>query len=615
MVFTDSSTSLTINNEKCTIFAIYRSLFKRIIKINQGLSLISNFLFHFLFTNDFRYIFDLEVFAIFWKEESLEDIEISNRKFFLEINQNILPTYWFEKTIKRCKIKFPSIIKIFFSIFTLFSIVYNECYLELQPHKNEKPEIYRCYSFKINFDSNCGVSLVCKMENISQGCSYINENIDINGCFFSRSLVYNGDGGVICITDAYLSMNVTFSMFYFCIATNGGAIWFSSINSSLRMICANQCSATTKHFAYLHAPRGNCVEYLSIAFCSQTSEGSHSLWLYKGNQKVYNINSSMNNANCMSCIMIQTPNLFASSHCTFSNNQVSDTSCISFFYNSGTMFFANIVYNNSPNGGVITVNGAGSTKLMYCIFQNNQNTLFYVDSGSLEVSHSFIDHIGSFSQATAVSTSNNNSFTYINTYQLQFFNSLHCHTDFPERTIEHTMSETYLNTKEITLIQTQHLTMNPTVKETLEDTSFPTFSLSLYPTIDYTFPETHIQTLRVTLEGTEELTPIPTNNKTEQNTLSITKIETPSITIDNTVQNTLLPTLLLTSTQKATNSFFSLNEKNKNLIGFGISIAIIIAFSLIIYCSFGHEDDLYATFIDSVSDQGEKKLNTLSLVI
>ena len=195
---------------------------------------------------------------------------------------------------------------------------------------------------------------------------------------------------------------------------------------------------------------------------------------------------------------------------------------------------------------------------------------------------------------------NTPEFTLVFTPIMTFIQTMDL-TQFP--TLTQTFFATLESTCQCSMIETPHKTMS--------ETPSTTFSLSQYPTIDYSPQETQVQTN----EKTEVLTPIPTNHETEQNTLSITKIETPSITIDNTVQNTLLPTPFLTSTQKSTDSFFSIYEKNKNLIGFSISIAIIIAFALIIYCSFGHEDELYASFIDSVSDQGEKKLNTLSLVI
>ena len=109
------------------------------------------------------------------------------------------------------------------------------------------------------------------------------------------------------------------------------------------------------------------------------------------------------------------------------------------------MSYGNIVHNNSPSNGVVTVDGAGSRKMMYCIFHNNQNYILCVRGGSIEVSHSFIYHSASFSTSIAVSTSNNNSFTNTITYPLQFFNSLHCNADIPleQRSLEETIVRTY----------------------------------------------------------------------------------------------------------------------------------------------------------------------------
>jgi len=68
---------------------------------------------------------------------------------------------------------------------------------------------------------------------------------------------------------------------------------------------------------------------------------------------------------------------------------------------------------------------------MFCIFHKNEKYLFSVYSGSLEVSHSFIDHISSFfSNSIAVITSKNNSFSNRMTYQIQFFKSYYCNADF-----------------------------------------------------------------------------------------------------------------------------------------------------------------------------------------
>ena len=141
----------------------------------------------------------------------------------------------------------------------------------------------------------------------------------------------------------------------------------------------------------------------------------------------------MNNVIQGSGIWINSPSSFTSSQCTFSNNKVSEGICIYFYSTSGTvsMSHSNIVHNNSPSLGVVYVDGTGSRKIMNSIFQKNQNYIFCIDSGSLEVSLSFIDQSSSFSTRTSVSAINNSLSTRI-TYQFQFFNSLHCNADMPK---------------------------------------------------------------------------------------------------------------------------------------------------------------------------------------
>ena len=122
----------------------------------------------------------------------------------------------------------------------------------------------------------------------------------------------------------------------------------------------------------------------------------------------------MNNAIQNSGIVVSSPSTYTSSFCTLSNNKVSGSICFNFDIATETitMLFGIFVHNNSPSWGVVYNNGAGSKKMMYYIFQNNQNYLFSVKDGSLEVSHSFIDHSeSSFSISTPVSSLTNNSFT------------------------------------------------------------------------------------------------------------------------------------------------------------------------------------------------------------
>jgi len=318
----------------------------------------------------------------------------------------------------------------------------------------------------------------CENENIDQGRAYWDKNIDISYCFFSRFSQYSGDGGVIYVEGEAYSMNLNYSMFYNCICSNyGGAIYFSSSISNLRMICANRCNGHYYHFAYLYAFQVNHVDYLSISNCSHMKSGYYSFCLNDGNQRVDNTNSSMNKAVYISSIFIENTPSFISTHCTFSNNQVVSGICIQISSGSGTksMSYANIVHNNSPSMyGVLCVSDA-ETMIFYCIFHNNHEYLFYVESGSLEVSHSFIDHTSSFSTELEISTSNN-SLTNRITYQIQFFSSLHCYADIPlphstfEKSVMRSLEETHRITNEETIRRTIDGTLRKTFERTIDET-------------------------------------------------------------------------------------------------------------------------------------------------
>ena len=99
-----------------------------------------------------------------------------------------------------------------------------------------------------------GVGFGCESENIDEGRSYVDKNINISDCFFSRYLTYSGDGGVIFVSGSSYFLDIKFSMFYNCLCFNqGGVMFFYSANSCLRMICANRCSCEAEansHFAY-----------------------------------------------------------------------------------------------------------------------------------------------------------------------------------------------------------------------------------------------------------------------------------------------------------------------------------------------------------------------------
>ena len=443
-------------------------------------------------------------------------------------------------------------LQIFFGIIFLIFIFLNTGYYTILNEENLQSIGFKhiAKSFQFVFKSKYyGLSYGCENESIAQGRAYFNKNIGISYCFFSRSSIFSGDGGVIYVNSGSLSMNVNSSVFYSCFCSSkGGAIDFMSANSYLRMVCANKCIASSQfHFAHIIASQNNQLEYLSLSYCPDISSGKNPLYLESGNQRIENTNSSMNNDTQYSGIRIWTPNSFTSSFCTFSNNRVSGYTCIYLYSISGTisMLFAIIVHNNSPILGVVYVDGVGSRKMMYCIFRNNSNNLFYIGSGSFEVSHSFIDHSpSSFSLPSGI----NNSLTYRMTYQIQFFNSLHCNADIPliQSTIDQSqkksIQETYSQTKQDTLRMTLFRTIDQTIRKTQKNTEKPTPLITVKATPMITVKVTPMITLKETPMNTPNATPIDTPKTTPMNTLKVTPMitvkVTPMITLKVTPMNT-----------------------------------------------------------------------------
>jgi len=249
------------------------------------------------------------------------------------------------------------------------------------------------------------------------GRSYETNSVNISGCFFSRENDYSGDGGVICIKGGSYSIDIEISMYYHCTC--------NSKNSNLKMICTSMCSSIVGHYAIIEAVNLNIINYLSVSYSSKNSKGKYPICLKNGNQNAKNSNSSMNQAEETSGIYHLSPLSFESSFCSFSNNQASVGICIYFNSNSGTMSSINVVHNNSPNDYGVITNYNGSPKIKYGIFFNNQNTLLFIGSGCIDLSHSFISH------TSFISTGSNNSITLQQSYKIQFFHSHYCIADNP----------------------------------------------------------------------------------------------------------------------------------------------------------------------------------------
>jgi len=368
----------------------------------------------------------------------------------------------------------------------LFMLIFSVCFMINKGLMNDKSFQF---SKKLFIEhrlwlGNCGVfgGVSLMYESISQARIHFEDSFEINFCFFKRLTQYSANGGVIFIDGGSYSMNLTNSMFYNCSSSsNGGAIYFNSSYSNLRMICANRCSCGASKvgsFADLRASQVNQLEFLSLSICSPAISGYDSVFLNNGDQRVDNTNSSMNSAIQGSGIYINNPSSFSGEYCTFSNNTARDGVCIDIYTATGTisLLYTNIIQNSCPLLGVIFTSGPGLRMMMYCIFDLNQNVLFCVYGGSLEVSHSFISLTGALSVSNPVSIANNNSFSKRQTYQIQFFNSYYCNTDIPIRTIEATLGVTSQETPQRTYENCSEFYHTSDLKELSAIFSFRFFS-------------------------------------------------------------------------------------------------------------------------------------------
>jgi len=296
----------------------------------------------------------------------------------------------------------------------------------------------------------------CVDENISQGRSYDGVDCNISDCVFIRMEEYLDKGGVIYAQSSSVKVFISNSMFYNCMSSrNGGAICFDTCDQfALKTTCISNCKtgdSYSGHFAYLRVYNENSLEFCSITSCSTDTLGMYPVFLYLGDQKILHLNFSLNNARMGSSFRSYNPNTFLSNYCTFSNNNASESICISFYNSYGSFLvsvpiqYSNIVNNNSPSLGLILSYDVSVT-FKYCIFDQNHDVLFYSQIKSISLMDCYVSHLGILTSFEPISSSINNSFTKIQTNHIQYFQSYFCYADDPHielpmsRTIESTLT-------------------------------------------------------------------------------------------------------------------------------------------------------------------------------
>ena len=309
--------------------------------------------------------------------------------------------------------------------------------------------------FFFNKMSNC-----CYLEifSTSQRC-YSNSNIFyIFHCIFRRINTYNGNGytswsstsdinsahgGVIYFYQQLVSLSIFYCIFFKCSSTGvGGAIFYlcdiNGSNSNISFTCVSSCwtiSPNDCQFAFIstfnHINNDIKCNYLSINYLHKFySNGINSILLYYGNQLYKSSNTSNNNI--LSCPLnyIAKPNNYLSNFCNFINNPISGYRSFVFMSNSNNLISkCNIINNSSPTQhGVVTILDYGYYTFENCIFIKNNDFLFYIFSGSINLFNCYVSHLNSKFSNIIIDKTNNiifeNSITQ--TFLFLHFSTVYC---------------------------------------------------------------------------------------------------------------------------------------------------------------------------------------------
>jgi len=317
--------------------------------------------------------------------------------------------------------------------------------------------IFRLSLILINWEKGYEKRSNCINQNISIGRSYTDSSIGIESCFFVRTQQLSGSGGVVYVSGGSYTMSINMTMFHYCTCSAiGGGIYFSSKEVFMNRICANRCGAGNYHHFSLIGSSIDEWSYISVSYCD-TMSGYHTMSFYEGNHTVKNMNSSLNKNYYGPGYHPQfTTTDFR--FCTISNNIATGALCIHYRHGIAQMMYFNVVNNNSPSYGVVSLyENLATVYIDSCILYGNSDTLFYSSAGPLIIQNSYISHSGTILSGT-VTISNNNTYTHIPSIIIHHFSSLYCNADNPITspcrsphntilsTIEYTIKETYFDT-------------------------------------------------------------------------------------------------------------------------------------------------------------------------
>jgi len=288
------------------------------------------------------------------------------------------------------------------------------------------------YIFLSNCIANKQLLGECLSERIITGRSYEDCNVNINNCFFARFDNLNSNGGVILITTNITSLSIIECVFSGCkvlgTSLQGGAINAIAKSSTMKMVCAHNCSSTYYgQFCYIESYLLIEFDYLTITTCLENI-GYYTILSQFGDQKIQNSNISSNvgfTSGFAACNTEQHMVIY----CTFANNHPYNSLIIRTYGGVENVRLSNIISNTSPKGYSIASAGGSSTlQFNECIFLYNMDTLFSTEvSSKINVNSCIISHSGLLTSG-AVSQSHN-QFTITPSYKNTHYSTFMCAAD------------------------------------------------------------------------------------------------------------------------------------------------------------------------------------------
>ena len=265
-----------------------------------------------------------------------------------------------------------------------------------------------------------------------------NIEINLNNCFFTRINNFNGNGGIIYVSQIVCNLIILESTFYSCISNGeGGAIyWISETNSNsiLKKICSNSCITTSgfhHQFSYNRVP--NNINYEnSMTLGSLTNSSNDNsyriIMLRYGNVTYSSTNCSNNNLYHTIVRFTYSNHVFGNYNTLFNNKVILSLNFYISWSNivENSFIYSNFVNLSSPTEAIILMDYS-SLIFSDCLFINNRDILFWkYGTGSILVKNCIINHLTNTLTSNEVTLQNNSLNLLTSTYLIHFYSTYYC---------------------------------------------------------------------------------------------------------------------------------------------------------------------------------------------